>query len=80
MAKRIALHTGQSEERIVADFDRDRWFTADEAREYGMIDAVLDHRSQLRSLRPTAPRKARPESVIGGDYRRSPWGPSHLTA
>jgi ATP-dependent Clp protease, protease subunit len=50
MAQRIAFHTGQSEERIVADFDRDRWFTADEAREYGMIDAVLDDRSQLRSL------------------------------
>jgi ATP-dependent Clp protease protease subunit len=50
MAERIAFHTGQSEERIVADFDRDRWFTAAEAQEYGMIDAVLDHRSQLRSL------------------------------
>jgi ATP-dependent Clp protease protease subunit len=47
MAERIAFHTGQTEEQIVADFDRDRWFTADEAREYGMIDAVLDHRSQL---------------------------------
>jgi ATP-dependent Clp protease, protease subunit len=50
MAERIAFHTGQAEERIVADFDRDRWFTAAEAQEYGMIDAVLDHRSQLRSL------------------------------
>ena len=50
MAQRIAFHTGQSEERIVADFDRDRWFTATEALEYGMIDAVLDHRAQLRSL------------------------------
>jgi ATP-dependent Clp protease protease subunit len=49
MAERIAFHTGQPEERIVADFDRDRWFTAVEAREYGMIDAVLDHRSQLPS-------------------------------
>jgi ATP-dependent Clp protease protease subunit len=33
----------------VADFDRDRWFTAEEAREYGMVDVVLDHRSQLPS-------------------------------
>ena len=49
MAERIAFHTGQTEERIVADFDRDRWFTAAEALEYGMIDAVLDHRSQLPS-------------------------------
>jgi ATP-dependent Clp protease, protease subunit len=49
MAERIAFHTGQPEDRIVADFDRDRWFTAAEAMEYGMVDAVLDHRSQLPS-------------------------------
>jgi ATP-dependent Clp protease, protease subunit len=49
MAERIALHTGQPEERVVADFDRDRWFTAEQALEYGMIDTVLDHRSQLQS-------------------------------
>ena len=49
MAERIAFHTGQPEERIVADFDRDRWFTAEGALDYGMIDAVLDHRSQLPS-------------------------------
>jgi ATP-dependent Clp protease protease subunit len=49
MAERISIHTGQPVERIVADFDRDRWFTADEAREYGMVDTVLDHRSQLPS-------------------------------
>jgi ATP-dependent Clp protease protease subunit len=47
MAERIAFHTGQPEERVVADFDRDRWFTAEQALEYGMIDSVLDHRSQL---------------------------------
>jgi ATP-dependent Clp protease protease subunit len=58
MAERIAWHTGQAEERIVADFDRDRWFTAEEAREYGMIDAVLDHRSQL------------PEALAGANGRR----------
>jgi len=49
MAERIAVHTGQTVERIVADFDRDRWFTAEEARQYGMVDVVLDHRSQLPS-------------------------------
>src|SRR5687768_14212204 len=52
MAERIAFHTGQSEERIMADFDRDRWFTATEALEYGMIDAVLDNQAQLRALPP----------------------------
>ena len=42
LAERIAFHTGQSVERIEADSDRDRWFTADEAKEYGFIDAVID--------------------------------------
>jgi ATP-dependent Clp protease protease subunit len=42
MAERIAFHTGQPLERIEADSDRDRWFTAAEARDYGFIDAVID--------------------------------------
>ena len=42
MAERIAFHTGQPVERIEADSDRDRWFTAQEAREYGFIDHVID--------------------------------------
>ena len=42
MAERIALHTGQPLDRIEADSDRDRWFTAEEAREYGFIDQVID--------------------------------------
>jgi ATP-dependent Clp protease protease subunit len=48
MAERISFHTGQPVERIEADSDRDRWFTADEALEYGFIDRVLD-RSALRA-------------------------------
>jgi len=47
LAERIAFHTGQSVERIEADSDRDRWFTAQEALEYGFIDAVID-RSAVR--------------------------------
>jgi ATP-dependent Clp protease protease subunit len=47
MAERIAFHTGQPIERIEADSDRDRWFTADEALEYGFIDRVID-RSTLQ--------------------------------
>jgi ATP-dependent Clp protease protease subunit len=43
MAERIAFHTGQSVEQIEQDSDRDRWFTADEAREYGLIDSVIAH-------------------------------------
>ena len=55
MAERLAEHTGQSVERITADFDRDRWFTATEAREYGMVDEVLEPRSQLPAPPPVAP-------------------------
>ena len=42
MAERISFHTGQPVERIEADSDRDRWFTAEEAKEYGFIDQVID--------------------------------------
>jgi ATP-dependent Clp protease protease subunit len=42
MAERIAFHTGQPVERIETDSDRDRWFTAQEAREYGFIDQVIE--------------------------------------
>ena len=42
LAERIAFHTGQTVERIEADSDRDRWFTAEEACEYGFIDQVID--------------------------------------
>jgi ATP-dependent Clp protease, protease subunit len=45
MAERIAFHTGQSIERIEADSDRDRWFTAEEARDYGFIDQVIERSS-----------------------------------
>jgi ATP-dependent Clp protease protease subunit len=39
--ERVAFHTGQSLEQIEADSDRDRWFTATEARDYGFIDKVI---------------------------------------
>jgi len=41
MAELTARHTGQSVERITIDGDRDRWFTATEALEYGMVDEVI---------------------------------------
>ncbi|WP_246366473.1 ATP-dependent Clp protease proteolytic subunit [Kibdelosporangium persicum] len=40
MAQITADQTGQSVEKITADADRDRWFTAEEAREYGFVDHV----------------------------------------
>jgi ATP-dependent Clp protease, protease subunit len=47
MAELIAEHTGQDVERIEADSDRDRWFTAEEARDYGFVDHVLTRNNQL---------------------------------
>jgi ATP-dependent Clp protease protease subunit len=41
MAGLIAEHTGQSLEQIEKDSDRDRWFTAEQAKEYGFIDHVI---------------------------------------
>jgi ATP-dependent Clp protease protease subunit len=47
LAERIAFHTGQPVEQIEIDSDRDRWFTAQEALDYGFIDAVIE-RSAIR--------------------------------
>ena len=47
MAELIAEQTGQPVERIIADSDRDRWFTAEEAREYGFVDQVLTRANSL---------------------------------
>ena len=52
MAERIAFHTGQPIERIEQDSDRDRWFTADQALEYGFIDQVIAKASQAEALTP----------------------------
>ena len=41
MNERIAFHTGHTPEEIEIDSDRDRWFTAEEAKEYGIIDHVI---------------------------------------
>jgi ATP-dependent Clp protease protease subunit len=41
LAATIAQHTGQPLERIVADSERDRWFSAQEALEYGFVDEII---------------------------------------
>ncbi len=45
MAEITAAHTGQTVETIIRDGDRDRWFTAEEAKEYGIIDEIITHAS-----------------------------------
>ncbi|MBQ1044111.1 ClpP family protease [Micromonospora chalcea] len=47
MQELIARHSGRTLEEIQRDWDRDRWFTAEEAREYGLIDQVLSRVDQL---------------------------------
>ncbi len=42
-----ALHTGQSVEKIERDMDRDTFMSAQEAKDYGIIDKVIQHRSEL---------------------------------
>jgi ATP-dependent Clp protease protease subunit len=48
LAERIAFHTGQPIEQIEADSDRDRWFSAEEAKHYGFIDAVIEKTTTIR--------------------------------
>ncbi len=48
LAGRIAEHTGQTKEQINIDSDRDRWFTAEQAKEYGIIDHVIVRRGEMR--------------------------------
>jgi ATP-dependent Clp protease protease subunit len=45
----IAEHTGQSQETVSRDGDRDRWFTAEQAKDYGMVDRVVE---SLEDVRP----------------------------
>ncbi len=52
MAGLIAEHTGQTVEQIGIDSDRDRWFTAEQALDYGFIDHVYERASQINSEAP----------------------------
>ena len=48
LSGRIAHHTGQTVEQIIKDSDRDRWFTAEQAKDYGIIDSVIVRRGEIR--------------------------------
>ena len=47
MARLIAEHTGQTADQIEQDSDRDRWFTADDAKVYGFVDKVVRSASDV---------------------------------
>ena len=53
IAELTAQHTGRSIEQIMADFDRDRWFSAGEAVDYGLVDRVIS-RAELAPGAPAA--------------------------
>ncbi len=50
----IAEDTGQPIDRIFADSLHDRWFTAEQAREYGFIDHIVDRLDQVLPVRTHA--------------------------
>ena len=52
MAELIAGHTGQTVETIEKDSDRDRWFTAKEALEYGFVDHVVSKAAMTDNSNP----------------------------
>jgi len=43
----LANHSGQSVEKVAQDTDRDNFMSAEDARKYGLIDAVLTHRAAV---------------------------------
>ncbi|MBA3489522.1 MAG: ATP-dependent Clp protease proteolytic subunit, partial [Longispora sp.] len=45
--ERVAFHTGQTIEQVEIDSDRDRWFTAEQAKDYGFIDKVISGAQQV---------------------------------
>ena len=55
MSELIAQHTGQSVEQIRQDSERDRWFTAQQALEYGFVDHVVSRVAQVPNGSGPAP-------------------------
>ena len=53
MAELIPEHTGQSFEQVTEDSDRDRWFTAQEALDYGFVDHVIARAAQSGGTSPS---------------------------
>lgn len=46
----MAYHTGKTFEQIEQDSDRDNWMTAYEAKEYGLVDEVLDKKNPRKEI------------------------------
>ena len=48
MAELTAFHSGQTIEQIQKDSERDRWFSPEQAKEYGLVDRVIVRRGEIR--------------------------------
>src|SRR5688572_23498379 len=48
IARTIARETGQPYDSVLADIERDRWLSAEEAIVYGLVGRIIDRKSQLR--------------------------------
>ncbi|MBA2698504.1 MAG: ATP-dependent Clp protease proteolytic subunit [Nocardioidaceae bacterium] len=57
----ISKHTGQGLEQVEQDADRDRWFTADQAKTYGFIDNVVEEAAEVASASKRDSSKGRDE-------------------
>jgi len=63
----LALHTGKTEEQIQADSDRDYWITAQQAKDYGLVDEVVKSRKDVAPetlLTPTENDSAKPPLAV----------------
>jgi len=49
IARLIARETGKSLEVVLADIDRDRWLSAEEAVAYGLVSRIIERKSELRA-------------------------------
>ena len=70
MAELIALHTGQTVEQIDRDSDRDRWFTAEEAKDYGFVDHVVRQRQTRSTASGAGCPDPRHRPAVTDDHRR----------
>ncbi len=48
LAELTAMHSGKTAEEIRRDSERDRWFSAEQARDYGLVDKVIVKRGEIR--------------------------------
>ena len=78
MAQLISEQTGQTVEQIESDSDRDRWFSAEEASEYGFVDHVVQLASDVTGKWREPPDG--PRSIVRPDRRAATFCPSSASA